>query len=446
MHATATTMPPPRVRLRLGYLDGLRGLAALYVVIFHVSQLCHGYAETESTRYLATGDWAPGASSMVRSVVRLVHFVALGYGRFAVDVFIVLSGYVLMLPVARAQRNTVSGGFWTFMFRRARRILPPYYAMLVITLLIGLVVPAMHARDPSGPSYWDDCAPMFYVGPIVSHLLLVHTWTPWALRIDGPMWSVAVEFQIYILFPLLLLPIRKLIGTIPTAILFFTAGQVGYLFLKHALIARGMDPLGSSSPWFVGEFAIGMVAASLAFSGRRLEWIVYEKLPWLFLTGLFAAALVFFQLVDRKSWEHFHWLAPFRQSAWGSGWVTDLTVSLATMCLILHLTRKAVNGSAGLLLSFLDQKWAVRLGEFSYSLYLVHFPLINLFDLYFRKHFGPATTCILAYVVSLPAAVVLSYLFHLVFEKPFMSPVQKQLVPAIESLTMTMASSPALTA
>jgi peptidoglycan/LPS O-acetylase OafA/YrhL len=442
MDVTAIKQP----RLRLGYLDGLRGLAALYVVIFHVSQLCHGYAGVAPDKFYAVGDWKPGASAAVRSLVRASHFVVLGYGRFAVDVFIVLSGYVLMLPVVRAGRDTVGGGFWTFITRRAKRILPPYYAAIGLIFLMALLVPAMSRPDPVG-AYWDACTPTFHLWSFVSHLFLVHTWTPWGLRIEGPMWSVAVEWQIYLLFPLLMLPVRRWIGTIPMAVLFFAGGQLGYWALQshlHAIHSSMFDQMGNACPWFAGEFAMGAVAASLAFASNPREKKLYERLPWRALAVFFSAALVFLTLVDRHSWKDVRWLQLFREANWGDAWVTDLTVSLAVMCAIVYLTRQVIAGTPGRLLRVLDRKWAVRLGEFSYSLYLVHYPVINLFDLYFRYHYGPATVCILAYTVSLPVAVGLSYLFHLAFERPFMSAIQKQLVPAVESSTMPELSNSAL--
>ena len=70
-----------RPRIRLAYLDGLRGLAALYVVLFHVYQECSTMGEM---------------SPMLLSLVRF-----LGEGEIAVSIFIVLSGYCLMLPVAQ---------------------------------------------------------------------------------------------------------------------------------------------------------------------------------------------------------------------------------------------------------------------------------------------------------------------------------------------------------
>ena len=55
--------------------------------------------------------------------------------------------------------------------------------------------------------------PAFTPGVIVSHLLLIHNFNPdWHSKIDYPMWSVATEWQIYFLFPLVLLPVWKRFG------------------------------------------------------------------------------------------------------------------------------------------------------------------------------------------------------------------------------------------
>src|SRR5882672_5264093 len=102
-------------RLRLEYLDGLRGIAALYVVLFHSMV---GFR----------GDVLPPA------LVSALKFMT--YGHFSVAVFIVLSGYCLMLPVARSSDGRLSGGFAGYVKRRALRILPPYYAAVSISLLV----------------------------------------------------------------------------------------------------------------------------------------------------------------------------------------------------------------------------------------------------------------------------------------------------------------------
>jgi peptidoglycan/LPS O-acetylase OafA/YrhL len=74
-----------RPKIRLVYLDGLRGLAALYVVLFHVYQECSDMGKI---------------SPQLRSALRFI-----GEGEVAVSVFIVLSGYCLMLPVVQSGKD-----------------------------------------------------------------------------------------------------------------------------------------------------------------------------------------------------------------------------------------------------------------------------------------------------------------------------------------------------
>src|SRR2546421_359109 len=104
---------PGRARVRLEYLDGLRGLAALYVAVYHI-WFSVGIPPT----------WQAFMERMPPPV-------------YAVAVFIVLSGCCLMLPLVGAQ-GQMPGGTAAFFRRRARRILPPYYAAMGIALLFAL--------------------------------------------------------------------------------------------------------------------------------------------------------------------------------------------------------------------------------------------------------------------------------------------------------------------
>ena len=109
-------------RLRMAYLDGIRGLAALYVVLVHSYDYSSALPLQPALLWLA-----------------MAKFVR--YGMFAVVIFIVLSGYCLMLPIVRSNKRYFSGGLLEFFKRRIRRILPPYYAALVFCILIsGLIL------------------------------------------------------------------------------------------------------------------------------------------------------------------------------------------------------------------------------------------------------------------------------------------------------------------
>jgi peptidoglycan/LPS O-acetylase OafA/YrhL len=114
-------------RGRLAGLDGIRGLAALFVVLHHCwLSAFPGYPANTGPAW--TG-W-------------------LLYGHFAVVVFIVLSGFSLAVSPARSRWQL--GGLGRFAQRRAWRILPPYWAALVVSLLIAwTVIPPSDEPEPT---------------------------------------------------------------------------------------------------------------------------------------------------------------------------------------------------------------------------------------------------------------------------------------------------------
>ena len=383
------TSPSPR--LRLDYLDGLRGLAALYVVMHHAY---YGLTAEAALPPLAA---------------HLTYWLYLG--RSAVDIFIVLSGYCLMLPVIRAGR--LPGSFQDFMKRRARRILPPYYAALLLILPAIALVPALH--DLSHPNaLWNTALPTFTPGILFSHMLLIHNFNPaWHSKIDYPMWSVATEWQIYFLFPLALLPIWQRWGSAAAVAAAFVVGLVP-LFLFF-------DRFSGVSPHFLGLFALGMAAADINFSARLSLIAWRDKLPW---GGLAAGLLIALVLVSLK---HSSW----PEAVAGK----DILVGAATACLLIACTRTLTHrhetatdqspetrGRAPLALRLMESRPAVLLGTFSYSLYLVHAPVLALCQSAIRPlHLAPTPALAVMLAVGVPLALVVSYLFHLAFEKPFLS-------------------------
>ena len=151
-------------RHRLIGLDGIRGLAALYVVINHVFlRAFPGYPVDHAPFWAA---W-------------------LIYGRFAVVVFIVLSGFSLALAPARHRWRL--DGISRFARRRVLRILPAYWAALAFSLAVAwLIVPQPGHGMPDAKSV------------VVNGLLLQNL-------VGAPIpnrsfWTIAVEAQLYIAF------------------------------------------------------------------------------------------------------------------------------------------------------------------------------------------------------------------------------------------------------
>jgi peptidoglycan/LPS O-acetylase OafA/YrhL len=348
---------PGSPRQRLAGLDGLRGLAALFVVVNHVFlRAFPGYPVDRAPV------WAAG-------------FI---YGRFAVVVFIVLSGFSLALSPAR--HGWKLDGVSRFARRRAARILPAYWAALAFSLAVAwLIVPQPGQGAPDAKSV------------VVNGLLvqnLVGAPTP-----NRSFWSMAVEAQLYVLFPLLLLMVRRWGGIVMVATVTLVVATVG---LVSSHIARLDVFVIQSPPDLAALFALGVLSAGIVVaSGARRSW------PW---AGLALAAAT---PVLATIWWH------------GSVWTldhlfwVDLALGPAIACLLAGL---AV-GHPAPLLRLLDARPMRSLGSSSYSLYLTHGPLVAV--VYDGIVAGRVRHGALAFVVSLAVVLPVTIAFARVFASVF---------------------------
>src|SRR5579859_73521 len=216
-------------RQRLAGLDGIRGLAALYVVINHVFlRAFPGYPV----------DHAPFWAGW---------FI---YGRFAVVVFIVLSGFSLALSPAR--HGWRLDGVSAFARRRARRILPAYWAALAFSLAVAwLLVPQPGNGVPDAKS-------VLVSGLLVQNIVAAHS--P-----NAAFWSMAVEAQLYLAFPLLLLIARRFGAVLMLATITLVVASVG---IVGPHVARLDTFVVQSPPDLAALFAVGVLAAGLVASSQ----------------------------------------------------------------------------------------------------------------------------------------------------------------------------------
>ncbi|MHB9134375.1 MAG: acyltransferase family protein [Armatimonadota bacterium] len=356
---------------RLPQVDGLRALAALYVVIFHAQYLVYPLIASFPSRRLFFWHLLP--------VFR--------FGHFAVTVFIVISGFCLMLPVIR--RDYQFGGWWAYLMRRARRIWPPYYAGFALSFLFIIFL----CHQPTGTS-WDITQQWTWQSLLAHHLMLQEFIDPG--RTYGSAWSLAVEWKCYLLFPLVVLAWRKF-GAVKTA--------AGALLLATAagLLARGT--FWANGVWqYYGLFVAGMLAADLATAPRyaalrsRIRW---DLLAVILVVGWVLACAVF----GRD--------AIYAQIVW-----SDVAVGLISVVGLV-----AVSQPGSRLSGILAWRPLAAVGVFSYSLYLLHWPLLQLCWQYVLAPLGLADERGLGLLILLgvPFITAASYLFFRLFEQPFMS-------------------------
>jgi peptidoglycan/LPS O-acetylase OafA/YrhL len=335
----------------LKFLDGLRGIAALYVVIHHSCQASY------------VGLEMPGGLFFLR------------WGRAAVTIFIAISGYCLGLPVVRAG-FTLRGGTLHFYGKRARRILAPYYVALAagIAMCVFLLTPAgLRLAWLSNP---------FIIRAIIAHIFMVHNWSPnLAYMFNGPLWSVATEVQIYLIFPSMVLLWRRW-GSIYMLICFFVASHLALYLSGHR---------GSINYLFV--FALGAYAAERSLDERHLRAL---KITF------YICLIGFLALPDVKEVYQ------------------DLIVGVGISCMMTLCARSNFWPRAVLSLRLFT--W---LGGFSYSIYLIHAVIQTIYldtriGLLPRFPPGPLRLLFMCFGLT-PIILGLSYLFHLAVERPFMT-------------------------
>lgn len=341
-------------------LDGLRGLAALYVVLFHCWLLAFpGFPGNSGPGWLG---W-------------------LMYGRLAVVFFLVLSGFSLAISPAR--NGWQLGGTARFLRRRAWRILPPYWAALALSLAVGrFVVPASHFGPPTGTS------------ALVYGLVAQDVFT--APTPNGAFWSIGVEAELYLVFPLLLFVRRRLGAVVLVAGVTLLVAARG-LAAAHANPVEGVNWL---TPNLAPVFVAGLVGAGVIGASERVR-----RLPWHWFAALAALPVLSLVAVGGSVWTVGHYF-----------WVDLAVVPAMTLLLVAVATGRPV-----LLMRLLATRPMRGLGDFSYSLYLIHLPIIMIVA---RKvaprHASPGLPAFgFTLLVGLPVSVLAAWLFARVFEIPF---------------------------
>ncbi len=388
-----------KAKSRILYLDSLRALAATYVVLHH-AMLQYYWDNTKNL------------SAPEKIIVRLF-----SDGHIAVGVFIVLSGFSLMLAVTKNGLN-IKGGSSTFFRRRIIRIVPPYYAALLLCLLLT----RLFIGNKTG-TLWDISIPPTS-WDIVTHLLFIHDFFVSSIaKIAYTFWSISVEFRLYLFFPMLIILWRKkgpwaaLLFSFIATVVFSAILIVGKGFYNDISLSRaGVSP-------YIILFTLGMISADLAFSAKKGAQEIreyYRRLDRWSVVTFFAFAMVLYKVIP----------AVFKISDLSPGnmeFVTQeikdiliglITASFLFVCAVDQQSARAQTWVLG----FLNWQPLVFIGTFSYSLYLFHPPLLQLLSTYVLSSVDLSVLSKTWLLLTLGTVVVmvLCYLFFLLFERPFL--------------------------
>jgi peptidoglycan/LPS O-acetylase OafA/YrhL len=365
-----TTVENPRKDGQVFYhpeLDVLRFLAFLAVFIHHA----------------LPRDAALYTNSGIPHAVSQFIVAAKQAGAYGVDLFFVLSAYLITELLLREHAQRGSFSISAFYARRALRIWPLYFTFLALTVF---VVPAMLPQDQFGTIY------------IISFALFAGNWVcatnGLPVSVASPLWSVSVEEQFYLAWP----PLLRLIGI----------ARIKHLAIAMLLVAISTRVVLAATDvthpavWCntiarLDSIALGAILA-VALGGRAPQLKIATRLV---LAGAAVATLLL--------------VATYLRQAGPSSVITYTATALAGVMLLLSVLQANA--------SFLRRpvfSWLVYLGRISYGLYVFHLLALALVPQIVIGYFGIPLNFELRVLLSFVLTVVFASASYTWLEQPFL--------------------------
>lgn len=353
-------------------LHGLRGLAALSVLLFHWQQFFPAAAQWLKTHAIADTILDPS--------------IYLEFGWLGVPLFFVLSGYLLGQQVIGAHINAAFlGRFWA---RRALRIYPAVWAELLVLLLIAVWLPGFVSKEGM------DTLPLQF-------LLWINLPPAMATPINLVWWTLPVELCFYLVLPLLGYALRLvggwgliLMGLAVTLVwrawVFSTPDVSNYLTVLPVL-----DSLPGVFFTFMLGVCLNFLPTDIGDSARRAAMV----------TAICALLLLMqWQMALNDVYWHGHWILVI--------WPPMVACTIATV--VYCLSKPSIGRH------WLGNPLLIGLGHVSFGIYLWHFQVLRLQVELFPDAWSTPLTSVMGLLVVVILTLIMAALSYYLIERPCM--------------------------
>lgn len=373
-------------------LDGLRFFCFLSVFLFHSFH-------TEIPAVKQSG------------IFNLVKFNLFGNGFLGVNFFFVLSGFLITYLLIKEKQRNGKIHIVNFWIRRVLRIWPLYFACVFYGFVIFPYTKIMAGSQP------DETANIWYYLTFISNFDYIHKGLPDSPGL-GVLWSVAIEEQFYLVWPVILsfFAVRKfwipLVTILAGSLVFRAFNDVYKLHEMHTLSCIGDMALGGLGAWLI----------------LQKNWFAQkiQNVPRWFIVFMYAAFVFVFL---------------FRDEYLLSNYVIRIfeRLLISSIMLFIILEQCYAKNSFYKMGNF---KTVSRLGLVTYGLYCIHFIIISLF-VGVSKKLGTNTqtwqVLLMEPAVSLILTIIVSFISFKYFETPFLKLKERfdfsrsKAVPQVES-------------
>jgi peptidoglycan/LPS O-acetylase OafA/YrhL len=348
---------------RYAFADGLRGLAALWVVFYH---LFHGDHVTQLSKYIGHS----------------LSAIIFEYGNLGVPIFFVLSGFVMAVTTNKKIMGASQSA--KFMLRRFMRLSPPYYFGIIVTLILLYVKARFIEPTLSFPDMKAIVAHVFYLQGFLG-----------INQINVVYWTLCYEIQFYLVFSVVIYWASRFKQDSPSNffMLVFTT-MPGLLWLGLVSESNPLQFYVSHHLIFINYWYAFSAGAIVGWSTTRQHIVNFEKYLMIFYIATIAIGYI--------KWDAF-----------------AVTAGLTAMVLHLALYKNKMN-------TWLNFKPLQTLGVISYSLYLIHNNVLGIVARLVRKFLaiGIVTDVIVAMLCIL-ACLMFAFLMYFYIEKPVIKLSQK---------------------
>jgi len=247
---------------RLAVINGLRGYAILGVIYFHVIGVFYN---------------RPGTDPLLIGNLTIFPKTFLGHGWLGVDLFFILSGFVLYLPYISGNREIkTKNDIWNFYKNRASRLLPLYY----ITSIVGIFF-VLHENNIYDSNFWKDIFLMF----TATFNFTKETFIP---QYNYVLWSLGIEILFSLVFPLLIwLIVKKGITKVCITIFYLSfIVRVISCFCPEYNVAPHLNMIKDGLFGRLDDFATGMILCHWFVTGWKQQWFEKNSLMLFFISFL----------------------------------------------------------------------------------------------------------------------------------------------------------------